>query len=239
MGTAAINTNFADTRYLQQEDLALEYETNTHKLRIKYKDGAGSYKTTDYIDLELESAITGIETKEFTNEDGTKETRFRFKFGEDDDGDGSTQNDPSDWYKLSSLIDLSGYLEKIKEANKLYGTNSNGEQTSYTIEEYTFINSNGILGGAGSVVRRAVDGNLRVPDTPSADGHATSKKYVDNIETTIKKYIDNIETTIKTDVDDMDITISQYETDMKTALSSIIAIQDQYINGYPTEATYE
>lgn len=199
--SGAINKSFADGRYVKLDGLGLNYNPATHELQINYKVG-GETKSTTAVDLVLESAITGIETKE---ENDT--TKFRFIFGDE-------SNNNEQWYELSSLVNLSKYVQKTTDSNRLYGTGWFGE-TTYEIEKYS--ETKVILGEAGSVVRRSTGGNLNVPETPTDDNHAVSKKYVNNMETKI----------------------SQYESDAKTALEGIIAIQEQYIKGYPAEVNYE
>ena len=75
------------------------------------------------------------------------------------------------WDKLAGTIDLSGYLQKTSSANKVYGTNDQGAQTLYTVDDFY----------DGNIARRDSDGSLTVPLTPSSNGEATSKKYVDDL----------------------------------------------------------
>ena len=78
-------------------------------------------------------------------------------------------------------IDLSplfgAKVDKTNTANKLYGTNSQGNQTTYTVDSFY----------EGNVARRDIDNSITVPLVPTENGHATSKQYVDTIVANIKK----------------------------------------------------
>lgn len=77
-----------------------------------------------------------------------------------------------------SAIDLSGYVEKTTQANKLYGTTTNGGNTLYNVS-----------GGATqyNVVQRTTNGNILLPHKAwmTDDNYAVSKKYVDDQIATI------------------------------------------------------
>lgn len=68
---------------------------------------------------------------------------------------------------------LAGKVNAVPETqkNKIYGTGTDGKQVVY----------NYVASGAdaNSVAARSSSGNIMVSETPAADGHATSKKYVD------------------------------------------------------------
>lgn len=64
---------------------------------------------------------------------------------------------------------LSAKVDKTTSASKLYGTDSVGAQATIPVED-----------NIGDVARRDDDGQLVVPLTPTANGQATSKKYVDD-----------------------------------------------------------
>ena len=59
-------------------------------------------------------------------------------------------------------------LNKSTATNIVYGTDANGDQTRLNYGS-----------GASNIVQRDVNSQVDVPETPTADGHATSKKYVD------------------------------------------------------------
>ena len=69
-------------------------------------------------------------------------------------------------------VDISGKVDKVSGNNKVYGTNGSGAQTSYSLDNGT--------GYSGNIARRDGNGQMHVPQTPTADDHATSKKYVDD-----------------------------------------------------------
>lgn len=83
---------------------------------------------------------------------------------------------PFVWRELEDTdqVDLSGYLQKVETATtypQIYAKATDGSQTMVNA-------ANSVL--AYSAVLRDANGQLTVPDTPTANGHATSKKYVDD-----------------------------------------------------------
>ena len=80
------------------------------------------------------------------------------------------------WEKLGDTdsIDLSGYLQKVETATtypQIYAKATDGSQTMVNA-------ANSVL--AYSAVLRDANGQLTVPETPTADEHATSRKWVNN-----------------------------------------------------------
>ena len=68
---------------------------------------------------------------------------------------------------------LSLKVDKTSGSNKVYGTDSSGNQKTFDIDN--------TVGADGNIVRRAsVTSQIMVPLTPTANGHASSKKYVDD-----------------------------------------------------------
>lgn len=84
------------------------------------------------------------------------------------------QNNTYLWDKLAGTftVDLSGYLQKSSAFNSVYATTSNGSQIMIGYSESA-------SGSGGYFVLRKSNGQISVPETPIADGDATSKKYVD------------------------------------------------------------
>jgi len=117
----AININFADGRYIRQDGFSLDYDTNTHVLSIGYKLSNGT-TATKKIDLVLEKLITGVEDQ--ITEDGKLQIRFVF-------GD----NGYSGWYSLDDVLKLTSYVKRYDTPNILYGTNANGYQKPYAIDD--------------------------------------------------------------------------------------------------------
>lgn len=70
-------------------------------------------------------------------------------------------------------IIISGKVDKINEAFKVYGTDSGGEQAQYGID------TNNADISVGNIVKRNSTGNVTVPGNPSVGTDATSKQYVD------------------------------------------------------------
>ena len=62
-------------------------------------------------------------------------------------------------------------VDKVATASKIYGTDSSGNQTTL---------SYGTSATASNIVQRDSNSQVTVPQTPTANGHATSKKYVDD-----------------------------------------------------------
>lgn len=64
-------------------------------------------------------------------------------------------------------------VDKTSSANKVYGTNSSGNQKTFDVDN--------TVGADGNIVRRASGtSQIMVPLIPTANGHASSKKYVDD-----------------------------------------------------------
>lgn len=76
-------------------------------------------------------------------------------------------------------IDISGKVDKTTEHNKVYGTDNSGTQTVMPVD-------NGSDYG-GNVARRDNNNQVHLPLTPTANSHATSKGYVDQLVANIKK----------------------------------------------------
>ena len=66
---------------------------------------------------------------------------------------------------------LDGKVDKTTEHNKVYATDNSGAQTTLDVDNGT--------GYSGKVARRDTNDQVHVPQTPTADDHAGSKKYID------------------------------------------------------------
>ena len=75
-------------------------------------------------------------------------------------------------FKMSSPLvnktEFATKVDKTSSANKAYGTDDNGNQITYNVDDYV----------DGAIVRRDSSGQVQVPITPSQNGHATSKQFV-------------------------------------------------------------
>ena len=78
------------------------------------------------------------------------------------------QADTKFYNKTETDALLADKVDKTDIANKVYGTDGNGEQTIFDVDTYD-----------GNVVRRNDDGDVVVPSSPSSNDAATSKSYVD------------------------------------------------------------
>lgn len=72
-------------------------------------------------------------------------------------------------------------VDKTGTANQIYGTSTANTQTTLTY-------STGAT--ASHIVQRTTGGQITVPQTPSSDTDAASKKYVDNIDSAIQDELD-------------------------------------------------
>ena len=81
---------------------------------------------------------------------------------------------------------LGGKLDKSVSANVLYGTKQTGTFPLPVIVEQTTIPYKDTVEN-GAIVQRTNQGQVNVPNTPTANEHATSKKYVDDLVAKIKK----------------------------------------------------
>ena len=83
---------------------------------------------------------------------------------------------------------VSGKLDKSSETNKVYGTDSSGNQTMIGYDTTP----------TGNIARRDTNGQLSVPLTPTVNEHATSKKYVEDSIATREKVLNEESHTIQT-----------------------------------------
>jgi len=95
--------------------------------------------------------------------------------------DGTTQQvDLSDIYTKTETNNLlATKVDKVDASNKVYGTDGSGNQTTYALDNGT--------GYSGNVARRDSNNQLHVPQIPTADDHAVSKKYADELVANVKK----------------------------------------------------
>ena len=80
------------------------------------------------------------------------------------------------WEKLGDTdsVDLSGYLQKVEtstEYQQVYAKNEDGTQAMVDLR---------VGLGFNSAVKRDADAQINIPQNPTSDNHATSKKYVDD-----------------------------------------------------------
>lgn len=77
------------------------------------------------------------------------------------------------------------FLAMFTAHNKVYGTDNDGNQIGYDVDYGT--------GYSGNVARRDSNNQLHVPQTPTAQDHATSKKYVDTLIDEIEQRSDVVD----------------------------------------------
>lgn len=78
--------------------------------------------------------------------------------------------------KIATASDLSGKVSTTSTASKVYATDGNGNQTTINYDTISDFSMNNIVRRIGQ------QGNIVVPETPQANVHATSKKYVDGLK---------------------------------------------------------
>jgi len=71
----------------------------------------------------------------------------------------------------AKINDIANKVDKTTGVAKIYATNGSGNQTTL---EY------GMGASQYKIVQRAASGQINVPETPTSNEHATSKKYVDD-----------------------------------------------------------
>ena len=81
-------------------------------------------------------------------------------------------------------VDISGKVDKVSSANKVYVTDDTGAQASAGYDSYV----------DGDFVRRNSADQIYVPATPTANTHAASKKYVDDNKTVIADTLNDTST---------------------------------------------
>lgn len=75
--------------------------------------------------------------------------------------------------QLTNINNVPNKLDKVNNSNKIYATDSNGDQTTI---EYGSTQTN----SANKIVQRDSNGDVLVPATPTSNNGATSKSYVDS-----------------------------------------------------------
>ena len=86
--------------------------------------------------------------------------------------------DMSNYYTKTEVdTALGGKLDKVSSTDKVYGIAHDGAQTTFSVDYGTTF--------GGKVVRRDGNDQIYVPLTPTANGQAASKKYVDDQDSAI------------------------------------------------------
>ena len=90
----------------------------------------------------------------------------------------------SDYYTKTQVdTSLTTKVDKTNSGNKVYGTDSSGNQKTFDVDN--------TVGADGNIVRRAsVTSQIMVPLTPTANGNASSKYYVDTFAKSLTASID-------------------------------------------------
>lgn len=109
---------------------------------------------------------------------------------------------------LGDKLGLENKLDKITEANKVYGTDGNGEQTNYAVSPNVSVNT---------IVRRLSNGHISVPLTPNGDQIAASKGYVDQKQSEAISHTDAIVKPLEERVTDLESLTLTYIEDGSTA----------------------
>ena len=89
--------------------------------------------------------------------------------------------------QLDNIDDVSNKLNKNNNANKIYATDSNGDQTTIDYQSSQVLAQN-------KIVQRDNNGDIRVLATPIDNNSAISKQYADNEITNLQNQINNLTT---------------------------------------------
>ena len=117
-------------------------------------------------------------------------------------------------------------VDKTSTASKLYATDSNGSQTTLTYSQVDVTSS----ATANAIVQRDANSQINVPQTPTANTHAASKKYVDDGLSTKQPVITGGATTIVSN----DLTANKAlisNASGKVAVSSVTNTELGYVSG--------
>ena len=87
------------------------------------------------------------------------------------------QEPPVYTYEEVTVQNVSGKVDKTSVDNKVYGTDNSGNQATLTYSSSAT---------ASTIAQRTADGQVKVATTPSANDDATSKSYVDSINSDIQ-----------------------------------------------------
>lgn len=145
---------------------------SNYVLKVKLIDKNGDQLAEDSVDLPLESIVQSAQYYEtYTYQGTTYEDVIVITL--------ATTSVPTIipvGDLVSGLVsentfntELAKKVDKTNNANKVYGTNGSGSQTTYNVDSNV----------SGNVVRRDNNSQIIVPTTPTNNAHATSKGYVD------------------------------------------------------------
>lgn len=123
--------------------------------------GLGVQGDTELQYLDVYSGAEFYDDVNFDKNINVANTIFITNFDYIEDGNGNTLKD-----------ELDGKVNKTNAANKVYGTNGSGEQTNIPVDYGSNF--------GGKVVRRDSNDQIYVPLQPTANGHAASKKFVED-----------------------------------------------------------
>lgn len=168
LATVATSGSYAD---LSNKPTINDLTTNEQQLAIN--SGITSTKVTNY-DTHIGDTTIHVTSSDKTNwNDHIADTTIHVTSTDKTNWDNHitdtdvhvTTTDKSNW---------NNKVDKVSTANKVYGTNSSSAQTTYTIAS---------AATASTIAYRGTGGVLQV-GTPTANSHATTKAYVDNLVST-------------------------------------------------------
>lgn len=150
----------------------VDYDKATGIFKLTFYNNAGEGIVRE-IDANIESAIVDID--DYVADDGSLHLCLTLAAGEEKTKD-------------ICLNDIFvGYVKRSKEPYKIYGTDNNGDDTSYFIDTP----SNPVAKGA--VVKRTEDGNVIVPGIDSETDYAAPlgflTRIIDDVEETLDRVI--------------------------------------------------
>ena len=104
-------------------------------------------------------------------------------------------------------------LDKTTEANKIYGTDKDGNQRLFKVSTDA---------ESSAIAYRAGGGYLAVPVTPLYNGHASSKKYTDDKDNEVRAYADSLNSAMNERVTELESLTLTYTEDGSTAYEKAV-----------------
>lgn len=176
---STVATGTADKVFATQSYIASNYYNKSETYTQAETDSAiaSAISTLEQREFQKVNTTTYPTLNDFLASEGEEGYIYLYPIDPSDETKGFYQYiwENSAWLSLgTTVIDLSGYVQKTTSANKVYGTDELGAQKTYTVDDFY----------EGNIARRDTDGSITVPLTPTQNGHASSKKYVDDLGAT-------------------------------------------------------
>lgn len=155
-GETSVDLTDAQRNLLRVNVSAVKYKRDVY-LKLRQTDNSIHFVNLEH-QYQTSGSTTNVYYKAFTLSNNTL-TYTTYSIG----------NRYSD-SQLNTL--LAGKVDKVLDANKVYGTSNTSTQTSFPVDYGTNY--------GGNVVRRDSNSQINVPQTPTSPTHATSMGYVES-----------------------------------------------------------